>query len=137
MRCLCSAEDYRQVLQGKHLLVRTKLARQYDRMAVEALHIIEVSRIIRSQVERGFEILSPAGHASSPARSPAQTPLQTNSLVMPNKRPWQRSKNGVLYVVIPCDFLFSSWLSAVHTRSYLFVVCYNHVPLCVCLDPQS
>jgi len=34
-------EDLRQVLQEKHLLARTKLARQYDRKAVEALHTIQ------------------------------------------------------------------------------------------------
>ncbi|KAF8494184.1 hypothetical protein F5888DRAFT_1805770 [Russula emetica] len=41
------ADDYRQVLRRKYLLPRTKLARQYDRMAVEALHIIEGMLVLR------------------------------------------------------------------------------------------
>jgi hypothetical protein len=47
-------EDNRQALRGKYLLPRTKLARQYNRMAVEALHIIEVNCIM-PQLEQDFD----------------------------------------------------------------------------------
>ena len=51
---LYSAEDFRQVLQEKRPLARTKLARRFDRKACEALHTIKVNCTIRSQFKATF-----------------------------------------------------------------------------------